>query len=70
MKNVGSVDKVVRVIIGIAILSLLVFLDGNARYLGLIGIIPLATALFGFCPLYKIFGISTCPIKEKGKKNN
>ena len=70
MKNVGSVDKVIRVIIGIAILSLLVFLDGNARYLGLIGIIPLATALFGFCPLYKIFVIITCPIKEKGKKNN
>lgn len=57
--NVGSADKIIRIIIGIALLSLLIFLDGGAKYIGLIGIIPILTALFSFCPLYTIFGIST-----------
>lgn len=68
MKNVGNVDRIVRVIIGIALLSLLLILSGNLKFLGLIGIIPLATAFIGFCPLYLPFGINTRPVKDKGKK--
>jgi hypothetical protein len=59
MKNIGGTDKVVRVILGIALLSLLFILNGNIRFIGLIGLIPLLTAFMGFCPLYLPFGINT-----------
>jgi hypothetical protein len=59
MKNVGTIDKIIRFILGIGLLSLLFFLKGNIKYIGLIGLIPLGTVLFGFCPLYGIFHLST-----------
>lgn len=59
-KNVGSGDRLVRVVVGVAILSLIWLLHGNVRWLGLIGIVPLLTAAMGFCPLYLPFGIRTC----------
>ncbi|MGB4659841.1 MAG: DUF2892 domain-containing protein [Mobilitalea sp.] len=59
MKNVGSIDKIIRVIIGIALLSLLFLVEGNMKYLGLIGIVPILTAAIGFCPIYRIFGLKT-----------
>lgn len=62
--NVGTIDKVVRVVIGIVLLSLLFFLNGNIRFIGLIGIIPIAVAIFGYCPFYTLFGINTCPMKK------
>jgi hypothetical protein len=58
--NVGSADRTVRVIVGLLVLSML-FIDGNARWFGLIGLVPLLTALIGSCPLYSIFGVSTHP---------
>lgn len=62
--NVGHpVDKTLRVIIGIALLSLLYFLEGNLRWLGLLGIIPLLTAVFGWCPGWALLGINTCKTK-------
>jgi len=61
MKNMGNVDRIVRVIIGLGLLSLLFILDGNARFWGLIGIIPLVTGLVGICPLYLPFGFKTTP---------
>jgi hypothetical protein len=57
--NVGTVDRVFRVILGLVLLSL-VFV-GPQTYWGLIGIIPLATALFGYCPAYSLLGIRTSP---------
>ena len=62
-KNVGSADKVVRIVMGLGLLSLLVVLQGNMRWLGLIGVVPLGTALMGFCPLYTVLGIRTCKTK-------
>ena len=64
MKNVGSTDKVIRYIIGVVLLSLLFIIPGNLKYLGLIGLVPILTAAFNFCPLYAIFGIKTCPFKK------
>lgn len=61
--NVGSADKAIRIVIGLALLSLLFLLDGRARWFGLIGLVPLLTAFAGFCPLYTLFGLSTCPRK-------
>jgi len=63
MKNVGSVDKYLRIVVG-AILIALVFVGPQSPW-GWIGIIPLATGLLGFCPLYKLFGLNTCPISHK-----
>ncbi|MFZ1729092.1 MAG: DUF2892 domain-containing protein [Bacteroidota bacterium] len=65
--NIGSTDRIVRIVLGVALLSLLFILEGNARYFGLIGIIPLATAAMKSCPLYSIAGISTLPAKAAKK---
>ena len=63
--NVGSIDKIVRIVVGIALLSLFFILDGGMKYIGLIGIVPIATALMGWCPLYSLIGLSTCPLTGK-----
>jgi len=63
--NVGSIDKIVRLILAIGLFSLFFVLEGNARYWGLIGTVPLFTALFNRCPIYAIFGLSTCPLNAK-----
>jgi hypothetical protein len=55
-QNIGKADRIARIVIGVALLSLLFVLDGDARWLGLLGLIPLGTAAVGFCPLY-------CPLK-------
>ncbi|KPK73553.1 MAG: hypothetical protein AMJ84_01870 [Acidithiobacillales bacterium SM23_46] len=58
-KNVGRADKVFRIVAGLALLSLIFILEGNARWWGLIGLLPLGTALISWCPAYVPFGIST-----------
>ncbi len=58
--NEGPVDRVLRVLIGIALLSLV--FAGPKTMWGLFGIVPLITGLVGVCPLYSIFGIRTCSI--------
>ena len=63
MKNEGVVDRSVRVVVGLAILSLTVI--GPQSLWALIGLVPLMTGLVGFCPLYKLLGLNTCPIKLK-----
>lgn len=63
--NVGNVDRVIRFIVGLALLSLLFALQGSARWLGLIGLIPLLTAFMRYCPLYSILGLSSCPISKQ-----
>lgn len=63
--NVGGLDRTVRVIAGLVLLALFfIYPDASWRYFALIGIIPLFTGLFGTCPLYSIFGLSTCPVKK------
>lgn len=57
--NVGSVDRVVRIAAGVALLSLIFILEGNARWLGLIGIVPILTAFVRWCPAYSVIGVST-----------
>lgn len=63
--NVGGVDKIGRIVVGAALLSLVVFLDGNARWWGLAGLVPLLTGTFGFCPLYTVLGMNSCPLEKK-----
>ena len=61
-KNEGTIDRAIRIIVGLALLSI-VFVGPQTLW-GLIGIIPLATGLIGSCPIYSIFGIRTCPAKN------
>jgi len=63
--NVGRTDKLIRIVVGIGVLSLLFLLRGDARLLGLLGIVPLATGLVGYCPLYSLLGLSTCPSETR-----
>lgn len=58
-KNVGKTERMIRIFAGLAVLSLLFFADGNLKYLGFIGLIPLVTGALGYCPLYSIFNFST-----------
>ncbi len=58
-QNVGRVDRWIRIILGIALLSLILLLSGGIRWIGLIGLIPLVTGIFGYCPLYSLFKIRT-----------
>lgn len=60
MKNVGNLDRALRVILGLGLLSL-VFVGPQTLW-GLVGIVPLATAAIGFCPVYRLFGIRTCRV--------
>lgn len=61
IRNEGTIDRLVRVVAGLVLLSL-VFI-GPKTWLGLIGLVPLVTGLAGYCPLYRVFGIGTCPMK-------
>ncbi|HWM44631.1 MAG TPA: DUF2892 domain-containing protein [Burkholderiales bacterium] len=57
--NVGMTDQAARIVIGVALLSLAVILEGGARWLGLIGLVPIATALLSYCPLYSLLGVAS-----------
>lgn len=58
-QNVGNTDRWIRIVLGVVLLSLIVFLDGGIRWIGLIGLIPLITGLINFCPIYALLKIST-----------
>lgn len=60
--NVGGIDRTLRIVLGIALIGLT--LAGVIGAWGWIGIVPLATAAMGFCPLYTVLGFSTCPVKS------
>lgn len=64
--NVGSTDRVIRVLIGLALLAWWYLAPGmGVRWLPLVlGIVALATGLMSTCPLYSILGINTCPMKK------
>ncbi len=61
--NMGNTDRIIRVVIGVVLLSM-VFV-GPQSYWGLIGLIPLITALTGWCAIYQIFGISSKHMNRK-----
>lgn len=63
-KNVGGIDKVLRIVAGLALLSLIFILEGSARWWGLVGIVPLFTGTLGWCPAYTLVGLNTCPAKQ------
>lgn len=57
-RNEGTVDRIIRVVLGLAILSL-VFVGPKTAW-GLLGVVPLVTGAWGYCPLYQALGIQSC----------
>ncbi|MCZ8279915.1 MAG: DUF2892 domain-containing protein [Acetobacteraceae bacterium] len=61
-RNIGSIDRALRIGGGILLLALGAF--GPLGWWGGIGLVPIATALIGWCPAYRLLGINTCPRKD------
>jgi len=60
--NVGMIDRILRVIVGLALLAFAIpigFPNTGWNWIGWIGVVPLLTAVFGYCPAYSVFGTST-----------
>lgn len=64
-KNVGSTDKILRIVIGVLIIVIGLI---SKSWWGLIGLIPLATALLSWCPVYTLLGITTCKVSSEEQK--
>ena len=60
--NVGGIDRVVRIVLGLVLLGLT--LTGQIGAWGWIGIVPLATGALGWCPPYSLLGINTCKTRQ------
>jgi hypothetical protein len=61
--NVGGIDRIARIVIGLVMLGLAA--TGSVGWWGWLGIVPLATGAIGWCPPYAIFGFNTCAMKAK-----
>ncbi|HEY6096218.1 MAG TPA: DUF2892 domain-containing protein [Gallionellaceae bacterium] len=61
--NVGNIDRILRIIAGVALIVLAY--TGTVGVWGYIGVVPLLTGLFKFCPLYTLLGVNTCPMGQK-----
>lgn len=66
MTNEGTTDRIIRAVLGIVLFGLaLTSLAGAMKIVALVlGVVMLGTAAVGFCPLYRLFGLSTCPVKK------
>ncbi len=63
--NVGMIDRVIRVVVGILLIAFalrLGFPETGWNWVGWIGVVPILTAIFGYCPAYSLLGLSTCPL--------
>jgi len=60
--NVGGIDKILRIVVGLVLVTLAA--TGMVGLWGWIGVVPLVTGLVGWCPLYPLLGMSTCPMKK------
>lgn len=63
-KNVGGIDRILRIVLGLALLVFAFVGPEGVKMWGFIGIVPLATGILNFCPLYSIIGLNTCPLKK------
>lgn len=63
--NVGGIDRVLRIIVGLMLIALAA--TNTVGLWGYIGIMPLLTGIFRFCPAYGLLGVNTCPLKNQSK---
>lgn len=61
--NVGNIDRILRILVGLALIALAA--TNTVGVWGYIGIVPLLTGVFKFCPAYSLLGINTCPMDKK-----
>ena len=61
--NVGGIDRILRIIVGLALIG--ATLAGMIGVWGWIGVVPLLTGIFKFCPAYTLLGMNTCPMEKK-----
>ncbi len=60
--NVGSIDRTLRIVAGLALIALAA--TGTVGAWGWIGVVPLVTGIFKFCPAYMLLGVNTCPMHK------
>lgn len=63
--NVGGIDRILRIIIGLVLIALAA--TNTVGLWGYIGLMPLLTGIFRFCPAYGLLGVNTCPLKNQSK---
>lgn len=63
-RNVGTIDRALRAVVGIALIAWAFFGSSEFAWAGWIGVLPLFTAVIGWCPPYGLLGISTCGTKS------
>jgi len=61
--NVGGIDRIARIVLGLVLIALAA--TGTVGAWGWLGVVPLATGLLRFCPLYPLLGISSCPLSSR-----
>jgi len=64
--NVGGFDRIARIVVGLALIAFALLAPATIswKWIGWIGVVPLLTALVGFCPAYTLLGLNTCPMKK------
>ncbi len=62
--NVGTTDRVIRIVLGIGIIAFALLNHGPIRWVGIVGAVLLITAMFRYCPAYSIVGINTCSTRK------
>jgi hypothetical protein len=64
--NVGGFDRIARIVVGLALIAFALFAPATLawKWIGWIGVVPLLTAIVGFCPAYTLLGLNTCPMKK------
>jgi len=65
--NVGMIDRIVRIVVGVLLIAYAIpigFPSTGWNWVGWIGVVPLLTAVFGYCPAYTLLGVNTCPAAQ------
>ncbi len=67
--NVGSIDRIARIVVGLLLIAFAIslgFPQTGWNWIGWVGLVPLLTGIFGYCPAYSLFGITTCAARQRG----
>lgn len=67
--NVGSIDRIARIVVGLLLIAFAIslgFPQNGWNWIGWVGLVPLLTGIFGYCPAYSLFGIKTCAARQHG----
>ena len=63
-QNVHVIDRIARLVLGVALLAFFILSNSEYKVFGLVGFIPLVTGMVGFCPLYSLLGVDGCACKK------